>query len=452
VIAMMRPEGEGRPRRRRARPVPLDQRLERALANAGLANVGQQVGRVVGEALSRATHEIDRSLERAGRRHRRRGEGRAGEEAKPGRRAENLSLLWGLLEIRRDESGEERVSVLWGLLDVRTRGPARAEPGEEALGREDRVQLALRRAERRVESLRSASIFGCLGLGFGYIAAVSPAPFWNGVWAVTSVSLLALAAGLLVAARAERLRRRYVDEELGRADAAVGRTAPDHARAMQELTASIAHEIRNPITAAKSLVQQMGEDPASGENVEYARVALEELERVERSVSHLLRFARDEEVVFEELRMAEVVREAVQGLEERAGRLGVELRAEADAEGRLRGDAEKLRRVIVNLVGNALDALEGAATAQPRVLVQTGESLAGTEVWVRVRDNGPGIAAEEQARVFGPFHTTKAGGTGLGLAIARKIVEAHGGTIELSSTPGRGAEFVLTFPKAQPSS
>jgi signal transduction histidine kinase len=450
MAAMARPDDEERRRCRRTRPVPLDQRLERALANAGLADVGQRVGRVVGEALSRATSEIDRSFERSARRRRGRGGRARAAEGDREDRKERLSLLWGLLEIRRDESGEERVSVLWGLLDVRTRGAARAEPGEAELEGADPVQLALRRAERRVESLRSASIFGCLGLGLGYVAVVSDTAFWHGVWAVASVSLLALAAGLLVAARAERLRRRYVAEELGRAGTAAGRRPPDHARAMQELTASIAHEIRNPITAAKSLVQQMGEDPASRENVEYARVALEELERVERSVSHLLRFARDEEVVFEELHMAAVVREAVASLEERAARLGAELRVEADADGELRGDAEKLRRVIVNLVANALDALEGAGTAQPRVVVQTGESLAATEVWVRVRDNGPGIPAEEQARVFGPFHTTKPGGTGLGLAIARKIVEAHGGSIELSSVPGKGAEFVLTFPKAPP--
>ena len=69
-----------------------------------------------------------------------------------------------------------------------------------------------------------------------------------------------------------------------------------HARNLEHLSASIAHEIRNPITAAKSLLQQMGEDPHSHENVEYAHVALQELERVERSISHLLRYARDEEL------------------------------------------------------------------------------------------------------------------------------------------------------------
>ena len=74
-----------------------------------------------------------------------------------------------------------------------------------------------------------------------------------------------------------------------------------HVRSLEDLSAQVAHEIRNPITAAKSLVQQMGEDPTSAENVGYAKVALEELDRVERSVAHLLRYAREED-----LRLAEV--------------------------------------------------------------------------------------------------------------------------------------------------
>ncbi len=80
-----------------------------------------------------------------------------------------------------------------------------------------------------------------------------------------------------------------------------------------------------------------------------------------------------------------------------------------------------------------------------------GENLAGTEVWVRVKDNGPGIDAEAQRKLFSPFHTSKAGGTGLGLAICRKLVDAHGGSIEVSSAPGSGAEFLLIFPKTRTS-
>ncbi len=193
----------------------------------------------------------------------------------------------------------------------------------------------------------------------------------------------------------------------------------------------------------------MEEDPTSRENVEYARVALEELQRVERSVSHLLRFARDEEMGISDLCMSEVLDSALETFGDRLERTGIALERHIDCQGAMRGDAEKLRRVMINLVGNAIDALAEGGVTDPRIEVAMGENLAGTEVWVRVKDNGPGIDAEAQRKLFSPFYTSKAGGTGLGLAICRKLVDAHGGSIEVTSAPGSGAEFLLTFPKTR---
>jgi signal transduction histidine kinase len=218
-------------------------------------------------------------------------------------------------------------------------------------------------------------------------------------------------------------------------------------RSLEELSASIAHEIRNPITAAKSLVQQMGEDPTSSENVEYASVALEELERVERSISHLLRYARDEDIRIEEVHLAEVVTDAVAALRDRIEKAQIEVIPELDTVGAMDGDPEKLRRVVLNLVGNAIDALEESKSASPRIEIAVGDNLAGSEVWLKVRDNGPGLDEETQQKIFRPFYTSKANGTGLGLAISRKLVDAHGGTIEIDSRPGKGCEFVLSFPR-----
>jgi signal transduction histidine kinase len=222
-----------------------------------------------------------------------------------------------------------------------------------------------------------------------------------------------------------------------------------HARSMQELSASIAHEIRNPITAAKSLVQQMGEEPAAHENTEYAKVALEELDRVERSVSHLLRFAREEELRPTVVPLSDIVESALETFRDRIGRSRVELARRFEAEGMLRGDPEKLRRIVINLVGNAIDALEESDTEKPRIEVQVGENLAGSEVWLRVADNGPGIDREVLDKMWSPFYTRKANGTGLGLSICKKLVDAHGGTIEAGVDPSGGAEFLLTFPKTR---
>ena len=95
-----------------------------------------------------------------------------------------------------------------------------------------------------------------------------------------------------------------------------------------------------------------------------------------------------------------------------------------------------------------MDAMRDAGVASARLDVSMGENLAGTEVWVRIQDNGVGIPAELREKIFSPFVTSKSSGTGLGLPITKKLVEAHGGTIELMSEPGQGTEFVLTMPKS----
>jgi len=191
----------------------------------------------------------------------------------------------------------------------------------------------------------------------------------------------------------------------------------------------------------------MGEDPASGGNVDYAKVALDELDRVERSISHLLRFAREEEIEVQDLWMVEVLESALETFNDRVGRLGVRIEREIDTAGSMRGDPEKLRRILINLVSNALDALEQSGTSDPTIRVLAGENLAGTELWVRVKDNGPGMQPDTLDRIFSPFYTSKQSGTGLGLAISKKLVDAHGGSIEATSAPGEGTEFVLTFPR-----
>ena len=270
--------------------------------------------------------------------------------------------------------------------------------------------------------------------------------------------LIVLIGGIPIARRAYRiyyepkLRERFIDEEVAKrvrssVHAERRNLEGEHARSLEKLSASIAHEIRNPITAAKSLVQQMGEEPGSPENAEYARVALGELERVERSIAHLLRFAREEEMRSAELALAEVLDSALETFRERAVREGVEIVRELDCEGRMVGDPEKLRRVVINLVGNAMDSVAETKPSSPRIEASLGENLAGNEVWLRIRDNGRGLAPEDRERIFSPFVTSKEHGTGLGLAISRKLVEAHGGRIEAASCEGGGAEFVITFPK-----
>lgn len=285
-------------------------------------------------------------------------------------------------------------------------------------------------------------ILGILVTG-GFKAAFTTGIFWG----------VGLASHFIGAILGPQLRRSWIEQEVGPRVATETQQQRrdlegEQARRVQRLSASLAHEIRNPITAAKSLVQQMGEDPSASENVNYANVALAELERVERSIAHLLKFAREEDLTLAPTRLDEIATSALATLRDRMRDLGVRLETDYKGAGSLSADAEQLRRVVINLAANALDALRDAKTPAPTLRIAVGENLAGTEAWLRLRDNGPGIPAEHRARLFDPFFTAKEGGTGLGLALAKKIVDAHGGVIELNSEPGRGAEFLITLPKS----
>jgi signal transduction histidine kinase len=305
--------------------------------------------------------------------------------------------------------------------------------------------LAEKKAELYIEAAKKGAIV--------LILLIIPPVTWLGfiLMIVWGIKLSRKYFGLMVE---PGLRERIVEDEVRKQ---VHRNVSqerrslegEHAHDLEQLSASIAHEIRNPITAAKSLVQQMSEEPESEDNAEYARVAVEELERVERSITHLLRFARDEEIRVSDVAMIDVLESALETFRDRAARDQVEITKHFDTDGVVEGDPDKLRRIIINLVGNGIDALAEARVESPRMEVSMGENLAGTEVWVRIRDNGVGIPVEMRDKIFSPFVTSKSGGTGLGLPITKKLVEGHGGSIELTSEPGQGTEFVLTIPRHQ---
>jgi signal transduction histidine kinase len=215
--------------------------------------------------------------------------------------------------------------------------------------------------------------------------------------------------------------------------------------AIGQLAATVAHEIRNPITGAKCLLQQVEEElNGTPQGKEYIQLALEDLERVEQSVSQLLTFARKEEYHFSEHDVTELVRATVQRFSTQPQEKNVAVRLQESAPVWATVDEEKLRRTLLNLLENAADALNGDG------LIALSVSAVGPEVEVRVSDNGQGFAPEDQDRIFEPFFTRKEKGTGLGLAIAKKIVEGHGGRVTVTSTPGQGTTFTVTLPRQRP--
>jgi signal transduction histidine kinase len=240
------------------------------------------------------------------------------------------------------------------------------------------------------------------------------------------------------------LRERYFDpaiEREVRREKVVMQT--EKQASIDELSSTIAHEIRNPIAAAKSLVQQMGEDPTSVENVEYAKVALDELDRVERRISHLLRFAKEEDYTFDHVNLAAIVDAALTQLRAKLDAAKVNVARNYIGGPTVHADKEKLKQVFANVLDNAIDALEPVAEGRRiDLFIENG----GRRAVVRLRDNGCGIPPDKIERIFNPFFTTKDKGTGLGMAISKKIVEAHEGSIDVVSEPGRGTEFAIALP------
>jgi signal transduction histidine kinase len=216
--------------------------------------------------------------------------------------------------------------------------------------------------------------------------------------------------------------------------------------AIGQLAATVAHDIRNPITGAKCLLQQVEEEwNGASQGKEYVRLALEDLDRVERSVSQLLTFARKEEFSFSKHDLTELTETTIRRfLAQMEGKhVNIKLRANAPTWAMV--DEEKIRRMLINLLTNAADAVNGDG------LVQVDVGASEPEVEIRVSDNGHGLTPEAQAQIFEPFFTTKEKGTGLGLAIAKKIVDGHGGRIAVASIRGQGTTFTVTFPRQRPS-
>lgn len=231
----------------------------------------------------------------------------------------------------------------------------------------------------------------------------------------------------------------------------------DRLAALGEMAAGLAHEIRNPLGAIKSAAQYL--DPASmkGDEGEFLQVILEEVNRLNHVVSTFLDYARPYRGTFAPFDLNDALNKTVKLLlaKEIPPAVRVRLVLTKDLP-RVMGDAEQIRQIILNLVINAVQAMEG----QGRLIVTTRVSRASVDstladgtsrdgmVEMRIKDSGPGLAPDVMRSIFIPFFTTKEKGTGLGLAICQRIAQAHGGMVEVRNRRGRGAEFTVKLPVA----
>jgi two-component system sensor histidine kinase FlrB len=212
--------------------------------------------------------------------------------------------------------------------------------------------------------------------------------------------------------------------------------------AMGEMAASLAHQLRTPLATALLYSANLAQpDLPDAARARFAGKATEQLKRLERLIQDVLLFARGESIGRDAIPAASLIFEAAQTLEPLCAEKGISFRVVSDVgDSIIMGSRKALAGALVNLLENALQACENGGEVALSAAVVEGRLRIG------VRDTGQGIAPEAQARIFEPFFTTRGQGTGLGLAIALGVARAHGGTIEVSSQPGEGSEFLLLLP------
>jgi len=215
--------------------------------------------------------------------------------------------------------------------------------------------------------------------------------------------------------------------------------------AVGTLSAGLAHEIRNPLNAASLQLQLLerrvkrvaGEDPKLLEPISTVQ---RELARLSHLVEDFLRFARPADIYLRRFDANAMILEVVELHAPEASRAGIELRTQLPSEPlHISGDRDKLQQVVINVIRNAMEALDGTGG---QIVVSLGWAEDGMLV-LRVADDGPGIPSEILSRIFEPFFSTKPMGTGLGMAICHSLVQQHGGAMQIRCEQGTEVDILL---------
>lgn len=213
-----------------------------------------------------------------------------------------------------------------------------------------------------------------------------------------------------------------------------------------QITTSLSHEIRNPLSAVKMNLQILKNHPKlRGNDGRRIDISVREVMRLERILNQLLDFAKPLSMEFDLVDVNKLVVSCGELLEMKIKEEKMEIVTDLDPSlPRIRADAERLSQALINLMLNAIEAspVESQIRLKTRLLPDGGSPQA----LISVEDEGGGISESERGEIFKPFFTTKSKGTGLGLANIKRIVEAHGGKVEVSNLPLRGASFAILLP------
>ena len=222
----------------------------------------------------------------------------------------------------------------------------------------------------------------------------------------------------------------------------------DRLVAVGEMATGLAHEIRNPLGAIKAAAQYIEPGMVDGEDREFLGILVEEVDRLNNVVTRFLDYARPLRTRLSTFDLNQLIDKAVTLMAPEAGLQNVELETKLTPElPEVFIDGEQIRQVLLNLLLNAIDAIEdGGKVSVTTTQLPPDEREHLGYVAIQVKDSGLGIPQEQIDKIFNPFYTTKGNGTGLGLAITYRIVQAHEGNLSVQSEVGVGTTFEFKLP------
>jgi PAS domain S-box-containing protein len=212
------------------------------------------------------------------------------------------------------------------------------------------------------------------------------------------------------------------------------------------LAAGVAHEIRNPLNAISIASQRLkSEFVPSSDHEEYDQLVgniKSEIERLNDIINQFLALARTHAAKKDLCDITALAADVVSLMHPEAESKGIKLESRIDGDLVVEGNGEELRKVLINLIKNSIEACGEGDSVQVGATILSDEDLE-----LRVEDTGPGVAKGDREKIFRPYFTTKANGTGLGLALSHRIIADHDGEIEYEDIPSGGSRFLITLPR-----
>ncbi len=208
---------------------------------------------------------------------------------------------------------------------------------------------------------------------------------------------------------------------------------------ISDLASGVAHEIRNPLNALRLSIQKLKRDENT-QTQKLLKIIGEEIGRIEKTVEDFLSFTKPFTLQHSTIKLNHILGEIVSLMEEKALRKGIVIKKEFDVLPAMSGDEIAIRRVFMNIIRNSVDAIKDGGEIVVRTL------SIDDSVGVDISDTGGGISEQDLKRIFNPYFSRKRGGTGLGMSIARRIIEGHRGTINITSEVNRGTCVSITLP------